>query len=109
MTLYALGYLLVEGLKIAVGRPRPFLTLPDVTTVGSLPDSYSFPSGHTALAFLTAALFRKKWLWIFAVFVGISRIYLGVHYPADVTFGAIFGIIYGFLYENLQYRRYRPC
>lgn len=61
---------------------------------------YSFPSGHTqnaATLYSSLSLsFKKKWLTITCIsliaIVGFSRIYLGVHFPKDVLFGALFGI-----------------
>ncbi len=61
---------------------------------------YAFPSGHTAnTAALWSALaiaFKKNYLKIFAVvliaLVGLSRLYLGVHYPKDVLGGCIIGL-----------------
>lgn len=61
---------------------------------------YSFPSGHTQTAtsfYGSVAIYkRKKILYIIAsliiFLVGLSRLYLGVHYPKDVICGAIFGI-----------------
>jgi undecaprenyl-diphosphatase len=64
---------------------------------------YGFVSSHAANSFALATyvslLFNKRWLWwamiFWAVLVSYSRIYLGVHYPADVTGGAILGVLDG--------------
>jgi membrane-associated phospholipid phosphatase len=92
------GALLLElALKWAYHRPRP------EAFFGDLPHSYSFPSGHalTSLCFygvmaglLSARVKSLPWriaLWTLAVLliiaIGLSRIYLGVHYPSDVAAG----------------------
>ena len=60
----------------------------------------SFPSGHTTAAFaIGLVLFmvmNKRWSWVgilFAILMAASRLYLCVHYPSDVLFGMIDGII----------------
>ena len=80
--------------KLTFARPRPDLWTHLYPAAG-----YSFPSGHamsaTALAVAIAALIRdprrRRWAMgggaLFALGVGVSRVYLGVHYPSDVLAG----------------------
>jgi membrane-associated phospholipid phosphatase len=104
------GTLLVSSIistsmKYAFKRPRPFTTYPNDIVKHSHGGSPSFPSGHTSMAFGTATsvvLAYPKWYvavpaFAWAVSVGQSRMYLGVHYPSDVAAGAIIGIGSAFL------------
>jgi len=89
-----------ELLKRAAARNRPSFTHPDlIKAYAPGNDVKSWPSGHTSLAFSTAAsvsLEFKKWYITVPAFawagsVAYSRMYLGAHYPSDVLCGAIVG------------------
>lgn len=98
------------GLKNVVKRQRPYLAYPDLITGKSSSTDYSFPSGHSSVAFATAtslSLAFPKWYVIvpsfaYAASVGYSRMYLGVHYPSDVFGGAIIGAGTAYLTWKLQ-------
>ena len=75
------------------------------------PGGYSFYSGHASLSMTFTVfiilIFRKhfkyiKFLIIFPLLFGYSRIYLGVHYPLDVFTGYMAGILWGYLFYLLQ-------
>lgn len=68
-------------------------------------DGFSFPSGHTAVAFavftgLYIILNKRKYIWVFAVpvLVAISRLALGVHTVYDVVAGASLGLVTALIY-----------
>lgn len=97
----AFNALVVNGiLKHGVARVRPFNAVEKLHSLIKPPDDFSFPSGHTAVAFAaTAAIFFAGYkktaiaLAFYAVLVGFSRIYLGVHYLTDVLAGAFIGVL----------------
>ncbi len=110
-------------LKVVIARPRPYADENSIfyqlwLMMGQHMESdKSFPSGHTTAAFSTmTALFftgNKRYSWtafIFAILMGISRIYLVVHFPSDVLGGIIVGFIAGcigaFLSHKLPERWY---
>ena len=107
----AIGALAVNiFLKVAVARPRPYADVEGIfyplwQQLGAHAESdYSFPSGHTNAAFAAMVpvfiLGDKRWSWlalVFAFLMGLSRIYLVVHFPSDVLGGMITGTIAGLL------------
>ena len=86
-------------LKHIFARPRPWVDCAALVPLVAEHDPNSFPSGHTsaAFAFAFAALraLPKRWMKVSAVVVavlmGLSRLYVGVHYPSDVLAGFVVG------------------
>jgi len=94
--------LVVNTVKHAVGRPRPFKVIADTHVPPQIgkTDSFSMPSAHTANWFASTLVllvyFRRSvsFMLPLAATIGFSRIYNGVHYPSDVLVGAILGAGY---------------
>lgn len=85
------------GLKNTIRRARPADALDSLSAFIRPSDKFSFPSGHTAAAFLMATLisvFYPLWAPVaypLAVMIGLSRVMLGVHFPSDIAAGAVLG------------------
>lgn len=90
---------LYKIIKNSVKRLRPFARLQGISFLMAPPDQFSFPSGHTAAAFIVAIIIGYHHpvftypLYCWASLVGLSRIYLGVHYPTDILAGSVLGLI----------------
>lgn len=95
-----LSHLFVQLIKRTVGRPRPSRGAASTALVVE-PDRFSFPSGHAAaamsVAFIYASAFPSLALPLIALAAGIgmSRVFLGVHYPGDVLIGQIIAVLTG--------------
>ncbi len=95
----AVSHALVQVLKRSIARPRPKLPR-GIECLVAAPDRFSFPSGHAAAA-LSVALGLAPALdpvvgavvVAIALLVGVSRCYLGVHYPGDVLVGWLLAVV----------------
>ena len=88
-----LSFLVATILKILVARERPDLALISE-------DTFSFPSRHAIIAFTILPFMFKEtrswYWWIIAIFIGLSRLILGIHYLSDVIAGALIGYYIGY-------------
>lgn len=116
--------LLVNNLiiKNIVARPRPWVDVEGLRILIRRPTDYSFPSGHTSSSFAAAVVIYKNavtwrtdswniysWIGIAALLlalgIGLSRLYIGVHYPSDVLCGALSGTIIALILCRLEGNR----
>ena len=92
-------------IKPLVARARPWLVIESFVNLVPEHDPNSFPSGHNNAAFAFALAVcmsaTKKWMKVSAVcaaaVMGLSRLYVGVHFPSDVLAGAVIGSLCGLL------------
>lgn len=114
-----LGTLLVNNmiLKNLVARTRPYEVIEGLTYIVMKPTDFSFPSGHAGCSFAVACIMFRRLprrygipALVLAILISLSRLYVGVHYPSDVLFGMISGILISYgaemLVSRLWKRRY---
>ena len=116
------GYGLSQALKALIERPRPALGAEQFAALGV--DTFAFPSGHAQsstifygfLGYLIWQHAQRPWLrrlglgvmLTMIVLVGLSRVYLGVHWPSDVAGGFIIGVLWLHLWTRAL-RAWRPA
>ncbi len=86
-------------LKFAIHAPRPYWVSTEIMAIHAS-NGFGMPSGHAQAStvwLLASSYLRKKWFWIVAILsaflIGLSRAYLGVHFPTQVITGWTIGII----------------
>lgn len=98
-------------LKILIGRPRPMMLFSDFNPFVFDWAFNSMPSGHTAATFAGLVMLGmlapkfKPLTWTLAIIVGLSRVYIGAHWPADVLLGAFIGMVAADLVKYWMFRR----
>lgn len=105
-----MGVALILGLLVCnitikplAARIRPYDVKGIAPYLAEYQHDFSFPSGHTTASFegATVILIRhRRWgiaACVLAALIAFSRMYLYVHYPTDILFGLILGVIFGIL------------
>ncbi len=96
-------FIITDGIRFFYHHPRPILVMPIHQLFADVSKEYSFPSGHVTFFFALATViyfFNKKlgvFLLVMSALMGIGRIFIGVHWPADILAGAFIGIVTGWL------------
>ncbi|MFT4937821.1 MAG: undecaprenyl-diphosphatase [Paraglaciecola sp.] len=104
---YALELPIYVVLKKCLKRQRPCHMLHNFKAHITPSDKFSLPSGHTAAAFLMASLISAFYpsltiiVYVWAAFIGFSRVLLGVHYPSDILAGVLLGMSISAISLNL--------
>lgn len=95
----AVAEAVITLIRIFYKEPRPFITYPELQTLVKHGKDLAFPSTHTTImSVITSAyyFYKSKWAPLFLIltlWVGFSRIFVGVHYPLDIIGGLATGLV----------------
>jgi len=96
---FFLALMIDQIINLFFFRPRPFILGIGTLLISKSSLSSSFPSGHALMSFAPATIlflrthYLGKYALFIAGFVGLSRMYVGVHYPSDILGGLIIGVL----------------
>jgi len=99
-------FIIVEIIRFIWDRPRPFISN-SVNLLINHSSSASFPSGHAAFFFALSTLiyfYNKKTGILFLIvsfLISISRVFCGIHWPADILAGALVGILSALIIKKI--------
>ena len=105
---YGLHYPSYYVIKNITKRQRPFEKYKEVKALVNPPDKYSLPSGHSSgtmiSALITTSFFDGlTFLFFWPVIVGLSRVFLGVHFISDTILGLILGFVSFYIANTIIY------
>ena len=106
-------FILTTLIRLLWFRARPFVALNFIPLINKSADEASFPSGHASFYFAVSTiiyLYNKKLgnLFYIATFlITIFRIFVGIHWPADIFAGAILGIAVALIIHKIL-KKYEP-
>jgi len=93
------GGVVCQIVKKYFPRSRPATVLTKVNILGKRLSFGSLPSGHTATVFSLAVVFSHHWasfaplFYMIATIIGLTRVYVGAHFPFDIFCGAVIGLV----------------
>ena len=111
ITAFSSAYTVSELLlKELFQKPRPGDIFPGaVVKLFGIPSPFSFPSSHAAVSFAMAYVLSKEYPVFlplnfgFAAIIALSRVYIGLHFPSDILYGALIGTIIGWIVVKSTY------
>jgi len=99
-------FIIVEIIRFIWHRPRPFIAEP-VNLLLRHSSSASFPSGHATFFFALSTLiylYDKKtgiFFLVVSFLISISRVFCGIHWPADILAGSLVGVLSGLIIKKI--------